>query len=157
VDINNVAEEVLENIKLSDDWSDAIKIERVFEEDVKIIANRERTRQVIHNLTINAIQAMREGGVLTIEIKKTKLSNQEDYVEIKIKDTGCGIDEKDLKKIFEPFFTQKEKGTGLGLAIVSRFVDGYNGKIKVESVIDKGTIVIVWLPVNKTNIREAAS
>ena len=149
VDINKVAEEVLENIKLSNDWSNAVKIVKFFEEGVKIFANREQVRQVIYNLAINAVQAMRKGGVLSVGIKKQKLNNQEDSVEIKVKDTGCGIEEKDLKNIFEPFFTNKEKGTGLGLAIVSRFVDGYYGRIKVESVINEGTTFIVRLPGKK--------
>ena len=156
VDINEIAEEVLENMKLSNEWSNEVKIVKVFEKGVKIFANKEQVRQVIHNLTINAVQAMREGGILSVEIKNQKLNDQEDSVEIKIKDTGCGIEKKDLKKIFEPFFTNKEKGTGLGLAIVSRFIDGYNGRIKVESVINEGTTFIVWLPGKKSNISKAA-
>jgi len=149
IDLNEVAEEVLENIKLTDDWTNAIKIVKVFSGKAKVLANREQVRQVIYNLAINAVQAMREGGVLSVEIKKQKMNEQEDYVEIKVKDTGCGIEGKDLNKIFEPFFTNKEKGTGLGLAIVSRFVDGYNGRIKVESIINEGTTFIVLLPGEK--------
>jgi two-component system sensor histidine kinase PilS (NtrC family) len=149
VDLNEVAEEVLENIKLTDDWTNAIKIVKVFSGKAKVLANREQVRQVIYNLAINAVQAMREGGVLSVEIKKQKMNEQEDYVEIKVKDTGCGIEGKDLNKIFEPFFTNKGKGTGLGLAIVSRFVDGYNGRIKVESIINEGTTFIVLLPGEK--------
>lgn len=149
VDLNEVAEEVLENIKLNDDWTSAIKIVKVFSRKAKSLANKEEVRQVIHNLAINAVQAMREGGILSVEIKNQKLNDQEDYVEIKVKDTGCGIEGKDLNNIFEPFFTNKEKGTGLGLAIVSRFVDGYNGRIKVESIINEGTTFIVWLPRKK--------
>jgi len=149
VDLNQVVEEVLENIKLTDDWTSAIKIVKVFSGKVKSLANREEVLQIIHNLFINAVQAMKEGGVLSVEIKKQKMNEQEDYVEIKVKDTGCGIEAEDLNKIFEPFFTDKEKGTGLGLAIVSRFVNGYNGKIKVESIINKGTTFIVWLPGEK--------
>jgi two-component system sensor histidine kinase PilS (NtrC family) len=156
VDINEIAEEVLENMKLSNEWSNEVKIVKVFEKGVKIFANKEQVRQVIHNLIINAVQAMREGGILSVEIKNQKLNDQEDSVEIKIKDTGCGIEKKDLKKIFEPFFTNKEKGTGLGLAIVSRFVDGYNGRIQVESVINEGTTFSVWLPWKKMNISEVA-
>jgi two-component system sensor histidine kinase PilS (NtrC family) len=146
VDIKKIAEEVLENVELSNNMSNAVKIVKVFEEGVGIFANKEQVRQVVYNLVINALQAMKEGGVLSVEIKKQKLNDEDNYVEIIVKDTGCGIDENDLKKIFEPFFTNKEKGTGLGLAIVSRFVDGYNGKIKVESVINEGTTFIVSLP-----------
>ena len=149
VDLNEVVEEVLENIKLTDDWTSAIKIVKVFSGKAKSLANREEVRQIIHNLVINAVQAMKEGGILSIEIKNQKLNDQEDYVEIKVKDNGCGIEEKNLKNIFEPFITNKEKGTGLGLAIVSRFVDGYKGRIKVESIINEGTTFIVWLPEKK--------
>ena len=148
-DLNEVVEEVLENIKLTDDWTSAIKIVKVFSGKTKSLANREEVRQIIHNLVINAVQAMKEGGILSIEIKNQKLNDQEDYVEIKVKDNGCGIEEKNLKNIFEPFITNKEKGTGLGLAIVSRFVDGYKGRIKVESIINEGTTFIVWLPEKK--------
>ncbi len=157
VDINKVAEEVLENIKLSNDWLNTIRIAKVFEEEVMIFANREQVRQIIYNLVINAIQAMKDGGDLSVEIKKHKLSDQEDSVEIIVKDSGCGIEDNDLNKIFEPFFTNKEKGTGLGLAIVSRFVDGYYGKIKVESVINKGTTFIVELPGKKDEHKQNSS
>ena len=157
VDLNEVAEEVLENIKLIDDWTSAIKIVKVFSDKAKALANREQVRQIIHNLVLNAIQSIEEDGVLSVEIKKQKLNDQEDYVEIKVKDTGCGIEDKDLKKIFEPFFTNKGKGTGLGLAIVSRFVDGYNGRIKVESVINEGTTFIVWLPGEKVEHTQSSS
>ena len=155
-DLNEVVEEVLENIKLTDDWTSAIKIVKVFSGKTKSLANREEVRQIIHNLVINAVQAMKEGGILSIEIKNQKLNDQEDYVEIKVKDNGCGIEEKNLKNIFEPFITNKEKGTGLGLAIVSRFVDGYKGRIKVESIINEGTTFIVWLPEKKDAIRKIA-
>ena len=156
VDLNEVVEEVLENIKLTDDWTSAIKIVKVFSGKAKSLTNREEVRQIIHNLVINAVQAMKEGGILSIEIKNQKLNDQEDYVEIKVKDNGCGIEEKNLKNIFEPFITNKEKGTGLGLAIVSRFVDGYKGRIKVESIINEGTTFIVWLPEKKDAIRKIA-
>jgi len=149
VDINKIADEVLENIELSNNLSNAVKIVKVFDEGVNIFANKEQVRQVVYNLVINALQAMKEGGILSVEIKKQKLNDEEGYVEIIVKDTGCGIEENNIKKIFEPFFTNKEKGTGLGLAIVSRFVDGYSGRIKVESVIGKGTTFIVSLPGKK--------
>jgi two-component system sensor histidine kinase PilS (NtrC family) len=147
VDVKKVAEEVLENIKLSNEWKNSIRIVKTIEEDIKVFANREQVRQIIHNIVINSVQAMQGRGVLHFDVVRQILEDEKEYVEIKVNDTGCGIEEKDLMKIFEPFYTNKEKGTGLGLAIVSRIVDGYNGKIKVESVIDQGTTFRVWLPV----------
>ena len=71
-----------------------------------------------------------------------------EYIEIQIRDTGCGISAKDLGKIFEPFYSTKgAKGTGLGLAVVWGIIDGHNGSIKVESVLDLGTTFTVRLPV----------
>ena len=149
VDLNEVVEEVLEHIKLNKDWISTIKIVKAFSSKVKVFANKEQVRQIINNLVLNAIQSMEEGGVLSIETKGVKLEDKKEYTEIKVSDTGCGIKENDLKKIFEPFFTKKEKGTGLGLTIVSHIVDGYNGRIKIESTINKGTVCSVWLPGKK--------
>ncbi|OQC71251.1 MAG: Sensor protein ZraS [Deltaproteobacteria bacterium ADurb.Bin002] len=75
-----------------------------------------------------------------------RLEDEKDYAEIKVTDDGCGIEEKDQKKIFEPFFTNKERGTGLGLAIVNRIVDGYRGRIAIQSAVHEGTTITVWLP-----------
>jgi two-component system sensor histidine kinase PilS (NtrC family) len=80
--------------------------------------------------------------------------NKQEYNEIKITDTGCGIDQENLKKIFEPFFTNKDKGTGLGLTIVGRIVEGYSGKIKIESDINIGTSCAVWLPAKDESIQQ---
>ena len=149
VDLNEVVEEVLEHIKLNKDWISTIKIVKAFSSKIKVFDNKEQVRQIISNLVLNAIQSMEEGGVLSIETKGVKLEDKKEYTEIKVSDTGCGIKENDLKNIFEPFFTKKEKGTGLGLTIVSHLVDGYNGKIKIESTINQGTVCSVWLPGKK--------
>jgi len=71
---------------------------------------------------------------------------------IKISDTGCGIDPKDLPHIFEPFFTKKEKGTGLGLAITQGILEKHGGTIKVESKLNQGTVFIINLPEARKNI-----
>jgi len=147
VDINEVIEEVLEQIKVCKSWTDKIEIIKVFSENAKAYANKEQVRQIINNLVLNAVQAMEEGGVLSFETALKELDDGRKYVEIKVSDTGCGIKKTDLNKIFETFFTNKEKGIGLGLPIVNHIVEGYNGKIKIESVANKGTICSVWLPV----------
>jgi len=147
VNINEVVEEVLEHIKIYKGWTDKIEIIKVFSDDVLVYANKEQVRQIINNLVLNAVQAMEEGGVLSVETKLDELDEKKKYAQIKVSDTGCGINETDLNKIFETFFTNKEKGIGLGLPIVNHIVEGYNGKIKIESVVNKSTICYVWLPI----------
>ncbi|HBL54153.1 MAG TPA: two-component system sensor histidine kinase AtoS, partial [Syntrophaceae bacterium] len=109
---------------------------------------KEQIRQIIQNMMLNAVQSMPGKGNLSLEIQTVNLEDKKDYTAIKVTDDGCGIEEKNLKNVFEPFYTTKEKGTGLGLAIVSRIVDGYGGRIKIESRIDGGTVITVWLPCN---------
>ena len=89
------------------------------------------------------MEAMSNGGEIAI---KTYLSENQYFI-IEISDTGCGITEKDLKHIFDPFYSKKETGTGLGLAITHQIIKNHNGIIVVESEIDKGTTFIIKLPI----------
>ncbi len=120
-----------------------IKIGIVEHEDVpKIMGDPEFLRSVFNNLFINAVQAIgSEGGHLNV-----KLSPDGDMVRIEIADTGNGIPEENLSKIFEPYFSTKETGTGLGLAIVNKIVEIHSGTIEVESKVGGGTKFIIRLP-----------
>ncbi len=110
----------------------------------QISADAEFLRSVFSNLFINALQAMEKtGGHLNIKI--TPDENNE-CVNFEISDTGNGISQENLSKIFEPYFSTKETGTGLGLAIVHKIVDIHHGKIEVESVEGEGTKFTVGLP-----------
>ncbi len=146
VDVDEVAEEVVENIKMSNEWKEGISLIKIFSGQNKALANKEQIQQIIQNLLNNAMQAIEGEGNVWIEIKTDNLEDKKNYTMIKVTDEGCGIEAKDLKNVLEPFFTNKEKGTGLGLAIVSRIVDGYGGKLAIESQINRGTSVTVWLP-----------
>jgi len=113
-----------------------------------IEADHERLRQVFMNLIINSINAMPEGGLLTVSMEKVNsesLSNPA-YLEVRIKDTGKGIPKEVEEKLFEPFHTTKNGGMGLGLTISRKIVEQHNGKITVESEIGRGTTFIVILP-----------
>lgn len=147
VDVNEIFEETLENMKLSNKWNEKIKIKKEFSKKSAVFGNKEQLRQIINNIILNAIQAMEEGGVLSIETRSVQMGKNKRFMKIKISDTGCGIQEEDLNKIYEPFFTKKEKGTGLGLAIVNNLVEGHNGKIEIQSKEGKGTICRIWFPV----------
>jgi two-component system sensor histidine kinase HydH len=103
----------------------------------------DKINQVFLNLYLNAIQAMEEGGELTVSAHKAATANMIDIV---IKDTGCGIKDENLGKIIDPYFTTKKNGTGLGLAIVYKIIEEHGGTIDFESQIDVGTTVTVSLP-----------
>jgi signal transduction histidine kinase len=105
----------------------------------------EKLRQVLLNLALNAVQAMGETGTLTVECRQSK-RNESNYVIISVRDTGPGIAESELEKIFSPFHTTKEDGTGLGLAIVKKLIEFHGGVIDVESEVGKGTVFNVFLP-----------
>jgi two-component system NtrC family sensor kinase len=106
--------------------------------------NRTQLLQLIINLVTNACQAMDGGGELTLNTKIW----EDSALLLTVSDTGVGIPERDLKRIFEPFYTTKTngEGTGLGLSIVSRIVEHHRGKIDVASTPGEGTIFKIQLP-----------
>lgn len=106
----------------------------------------DQLHQVFVNILINAIHAMPEGGRLIVGSRLKLQSPEVDVVEITFSDTGSGIADGQRDKIFNPFFTTKEKGTGLGLAICHRIIDAHGGRIKVEEGIPAGTIFRIYLP-----------
>jgi len=111
--------------------------------DVRI--GPQEMQQVFMNLLLNAIQAMPDGGRIRVCINSNGLPDG-DFVKVSIQDTGCGIPEEDIDKIFNPFFTTKPTGTGLGLSIVHRIINEHNGRIKVSSKVGEGTTFEVLLP-----------
>ena len=108
----------------------------------QISGDAEYLRSVFSNLFINAVQAMQKGGKLNVEIGR-----ENNFVVVKVADTGSGIPPENLDRVFEPYFSTKETGTGLGLAIVKKIVDDHHGAIEVESASGKGTTFRVALPV----------
>lgn len=110
----------------------------------KIQANRTEIAQLILNLARNSIEIMDSCGTLKI---CTKYSEKEGYITLSVSDTGCGIAEEDIPKIFSPFFTTKTNGTGLGLQVCKNIVDKHKGKITFASKVGEGTTFIVYLPI----------
>ena len=102
-------------------------------------------QQVFMNLLLNAIEAMGEGGVLTVGTETTSDGIQR-LLKIHIQDTGVGVERKHLKRLFEPFFTTKKNGTGLGLAISKRIALEHHGEIEARSEPAKGSTFILTLP-----------
>ena len=135
---------------LARDFSkDNIQVKIGVPEQLKVWAEGICLQQVLMNLVLNAREAMlSKGGTLNISAKELS-----DSVEIIITDSGCGIEQENLKKIFEPFYTTKDlktesqrKGAGLGLAFCNKVIEANNGTISVESRIGAGTTFIICLP-----------
>jgi len=110
----------------------------------EIQADPGHMKQVFLNLLINAGEAMEEGGTLTI---RSDYHPEAKAVTVSVRDTGVGIQEKDLARIFDPFFSTKKKGTGLGLSVVNSILTRHNGKVEIDSAPGKGTDFRVTLPV----------
>lgn len=118
--------------------------------------------QVIHNIILNALQAVADGGEVHLhcenaivgrnEAEKNPSLQKGNYVKISIKDNGIGIPAENLKKIFDPYFTTKPKGSGLGLATTYSIVKNHNGLITVESRAGVGTVFHIYLPASDKKI-----
>jgi two-component system sensor histidine kinase HydH len=100
--------------------------------------------QVLLNLYLNALEAMDQGGTLSVWLSMEECAP---WVKIRVSDTGSGISKDDLEHIFDPYFTTRQTGTGLGLAIVHKIIEAHGGEVRAESEIGRGTTVSVLLPV----------
>lgn len=105
-------------------------------------------QQALVNLVKNAMQAMTKGGVLTFQTGET-----DEAVWVSVVDTGGGIPQEQINRIFEPFYTTKKKGTGLGLMIVQRIVRTHGGRIELESHVGRGTTFRLWFPLHEKKPR----
>lgn len=110
-------------------------------------------RQVIHNIIINAIESMPQGGTVKVGCQKIKLKAEDgvplqagDYAKISIQDRGAGISPEHLPRIFDPYFTTKEKRAGMGLATSYSIIKNHGGYITAESALGQGTTIFVYLP-----------
>lgn len=168
--LNNIVTEFLDFARPKDPQFVSVVIEDLLDESISLIEGQSRERgieiekkykngslkpmiisgdpmllhRVFYNLFVNALQAMPNGGRLTVDVESNGM-----FCSVKVSDTGSGIPEDLKDKIFRPFFTTKEKGTGLGLAIVKSIVETHYGEILVHSEENKGTTMIVKIPFAK--------
>jgi PAS domain S-box-containing protein len=124
-----------------------VQIENLTKNKPKMQVDVEKTKRVFANIVKNAIEAMSKGGTLTITSNKVK-----DNVEIVFADTGVGMSEETLQKLWTPLFTTKAKGMGFGLPICKRFIEAHGGSIAISSVAGKGTTITVTLPIEQKNV-----
>ena len=121
--------------------------------------------QVINNIIINALQAMKDGGTITVKAQNFMMPADNisipltpgNYIKISIKDQGEGIARENLQSIFDPYFTTKQNGNGLGLATVHSIVKRHGGYIGVQSEKEKGATFFIYLPASKEKLDDTAS
>lgn len=113
----------------------------------RLLGDEEQLTQVVMNLTLNAAQAMPEGGDVWLTTKQ-----EDDGIEIQIRDQGAGIPEENMDKIFDPFFTTKDTGTGLGLSVVHQIVSQHGGTVTVTRNQDKGMTFSLFFPQSRGDL-----
>jgi signal transduction histidine kinase len=122
-----------------------VKIVRDIQSDGCVaIGDSAKLKQVVINLVVNALEAMKDGGTLTITVK-----GDGKHVHLEVADSGPGIDPAILGSVFDPFFTTKEAGTGLGLSIVRKIIDQHAGDVRIVSRPGEGTRVQLWIPMGR--------
>lgn len=142
--IEVLLDDILESVHHSSNWCNDIEVIRDSCDQPTIYGNIAEIRQALLNLILNAVQSMPDGGKLELRTRPISFDGKQ-YLEMQVNDSGCGIEE-DIDRVFEPFYTTREKGTGLGLAIVNRIVESHGGKIRIESEPGKGTTCIILMP-----------
>jgi signal transduction histidine kinase len=150
----NINEVIKELLPLSEPWLRArnISLHTSLSPDLPMVLGDSTHLQTLFlNLITNAIDAMPNGGQLTVTTRDSSLSKNKKGVEIAIEDTGVGISEEVKKRIFDPFFTTKKigEGTGLGLSICEKIVKDHSGRLEVKSEAGKGSTFSVFLPASQ--------
>jgi signal transduction histidine kinase len=138
IDLESLCKESLMKINIPKNIKSSCKVN---DEAKRINSDPTLLKRVVDNLITNAIQAMPDGGKLSVKTKR-----DENTIIIAVEDTGNGIPEEAKPKLFTPLFTTKSKGQGFGLAVVKRMTEALGGKVTFESVIGKGTIFMIHLP-----------
>lgn len=160
VDLHKLVKETVEFTRFSASQNQVDMGVALKARQCRINGDPELLKQVFHNLILNAVQAMPEGGSLRISTRQRKLDNprllarlggeegseRRDVVELSFKDEGAGMPEEIRKQIFDPFFTTKARGTGLGLAIAHNIMESHRAVIDVESAVRQGTSFVLIFP-----------
>jgi C4-dicarboxylate-specific signal transduction histidine kinase len=141
--VNSIIEDVLSLVQYDKRVNDMIIMRDLSPDLPMIVTDGNHLSQVIVNIILNAADAMPDGGRLTIQSRA-----QDKNIVLTFEDTGVGIPKQNLTRIFDPFYTTKEKGTGLGLAVSQNIIEKLGGSLAVKSESDKGSIFEITLPVD---------
>ena len=156
IELVNIVQIAQDSIEFNLSGSNVKTVQNMPDNLWQVKADKSQLSQVIANLTINAKQAMPEGGVIYIDAENIKDIVQHtayhlsgDYIKLSVRDEGVGIAPKHIDKIFEPYFTTKQTGSGLGLATVQNIIAKHHGHISIESQLGVGATFIIYLPAEK--------
>ena len=149
VSINEILQEMVVFIE-NEAKKKGIHIKREYGADLPAgLMDRNRMKQVFLNILLNAVQATDRGGTITVTTRYMVEDEENQFLQVSISDTGSGISQENLEKLFTPFFTTKEsEGSGLGLMTSHHIVDEHRGTIDVKSELGKGTTFTLQLPLN---------
>ncbi|MHA2218567.1 MAG: ATP-binding protein [Candidatus Hodarchaeales archaeon] len=143
VDLYELVDDILDRVKVNLKLGNReIKVEKLYKKDkITVIGDSQKLQQSFMNIINNGCQAMDDNGVLTVDIKPNGQN-----IDVSITDIGKGISPVEINKIFDPFYTTKDRGVGLGLAISKKIVEDHGGTMTVESTLTKGTTFTASLP-----------
>lgn len=147
VRLNQILDEIISLIEVKA-LNKGVILKRKFDVIPLIHGDEIALRRVFMNLLRNSIDATNDGGEIIV-----KTNSNKEAVEVSIEDTGIGISDEDLSRIFDPYFSMSKGGTGLGMSIAKRIIEGHKGKISISSKPGKGTRVMVKLPIGKAEDR----
>ena len=143
VNVNTIIEEIVRLMK-SDFEERSIRLQEEYHHLPDVFVDPHRIKEALMNIITNAMQAMQGAGTITV-----KTYEEGNDAVLEVWDTGRGIPASEMDSIFNPFFTTRSSGTGLGLAITHRIIQEHNGRIEVQSEVDKGTLFRVYIPIKE--------
>ncbi len=149
--LNSIVEKVVDNLALQLSSAEVKAETRLAENLPSVMADPDLIEQVFLNLSLNAVQSMSHGGVLSIGTSLKRRRSRKSHVVITFRDTGRGIPDEHLDRVFVPFFTTRSMGTGLGLSISLRIIRDHGGTITAENSKGGGALFTVTLPVERTD------
>ncbi|HEX7534204.1 MAG TPA: ATP-binding protein [Syntrophales bacterium] len=149
VEITPVIEETLSFVEHQINTKHITVIRQYAPDAPPVSIDSDQIKQVFANILLNSVEAMGDGGTITIAARQIKNEAGEPYLQISFADMGCGIPADKIEKIFDPFFTTKDSlgNTGLGLSITKGIIDKHHGTIRIDSKLEEGTEVVIELPV----------
>jgi two-component system sensor histidine kinase PilS (NtrC family) len=142
IELGTLVEDVVKAVQSGKYATNPIEWVSSFSPGILVQAHREKMKQVVWNLVLNAVQAFQKPGKIEVGVAIVN----DHWAKLYVKDDGQGMSEEVQAHLYEPFFTTKDKGTGLGLATVYKIVEGHYGEIRVQSRPGAGTLFEVFLP-----------